>query len=272
MNDKRTKKSQRRIRRRKADERKDRRREERLKAPLMQEEGQQAIEWLDEFLSNYRNDNRPEDFDTALSLIRDLNLLQIEDHKYTMTAAVATIYRMHPEGQDQWEQEFPQIISRSLRLYPEPTELGIDFKNPYQIDQALMDWMISGDMSQVDAVADLAEEPTELGDLADKVMSFYIQQFPELRRHLKKGKTYKSDAKQQKQAKKLAALIQRSNEWHKVALVHFWDDEFIVASMDGSPVEGLPITWEGHRVVVRKATPLEITGHRNWRNRREEPV
>lgn len=274
MTSKRTKKNQKRDRRRKADRRKDRRRTERLSAPLMQEEGQQAITWLDDFLSNYRKDNRPEDFPTALTLIRDLNLLQLEDHKYAMTAAVATIYRMHPEYQKAWREEFRQTILRSERLYPEQEDLELKLEQPYQVDQALMDWMVSGDMSRVDAVVDLAGKPTELGEEAEKILAFYVAQFPELKRHLKKpkGSTFRNDAQQQKQAKDLVAIIQQSPQWHKVALVHYWDGEFIVASMDGSPVEGLPITWEGHRVVVRKATPLEVAGNRAWRNRMEDPV
>lgn len=274
MRTKRAKKNQRRQRRREADKHKNRRRCERLTAPLRQEEGRQAIVWLDTFLSNYRNEPDPEEFDTALTFIEKLNLLLLEEHKYTMTAVVATIYRMHPEFQARWKKKFLKSINRAERLYPEQTELKIKIERPHQIDQALIDWMVSGDTDQLGAIAELADRPTELGELAEKALSFYAETFPEVSQYLKEEKRepFRRDAKQHKQAEELATKVQQSSEWHKVVLIHYQDGHFTVVTMDGNRIEGLPITWEGCRIECRKATPLEITCRQAWRNRMEDPV
>jgi len=271
---KRAKYNQRRKRQQKSVQRKSRRREERLTEPLNREYGRKAILWLDTFISNYRNEPDPEKFDTALVHIDALNLLQIEDHKYTMSAVVATIYRMHPKHQAVWGKKFPNAISRAERLYPEPTELKIKIQRPHQIDQALIDWMVSGDTNQIDAVVELVKESTELGDLAERALSFYIQQFPEVRQHLKQEKPepFRLDAKQQEQVKELTDIIKNSSDWYKVAMVHYENECFVVATMDGSWIEGLPESWEGCRIECREATSFEVTCYRAWRTRMEDPV
>lgn len=263
---KRAKKNNRRQKRKKSKGKKKERQQNKLKQPLKTPEGLQALQELDEYILEYRLDPKPGEFIEQMENVEELNLIRLEDHKYNISAAVATIYRCHPEYQKAWQQHNPELIERALRLYPEEEDEidgYIDFSNPLKIYQTVVSWLICGDFSKIDQVMDLLEEDTQQADIAEEVLAYYVDECPDLQHYIKyKPHIIQVPPNKQQQVQELLLKVTESPEYYKVVFVAFEDDIFVIGTMDGTSVEGVPLTWDGVMVMTRIATPEEREAYR----------
>lgn len=278
MSDKRQKKLAKRNRRKAAEERSEQRREQRLAAPLSLREGQEALGRVDEFFAGYFRDPAPEEFMEILDIIDRLNLLRLETHRHAIGAAVASVYRMHPEQHKKWRGDGRRLglLGSAERICPDPEDGVWVIEHPTHIDQAMIQFLVTGDERFLESLWVAAHEEAEdnLHLHAARSLQVYAQTTPEVAEWLQQQRPPKATSSDLHRIPQLAERLKKHPEQHRIAFCAWSPDEgaIVIGTMDAGPMSDVPDQWYGEPVLVRQALPEERRLYRRWRDAQEEPI
>lgn len=232
---------------------------------MQSSQGQEKWTWLDEYVTNfYEEQPAAETFVTAVQVAEELNLLLINEYRYPVAAALASIFRMFPEHHHQWRQEHGTTIKVIEHLYPEHDVPKID--TPRHIDQHLIAWGITRNDMYLDIVFNVAKNQyhplyyAALGSLEN----FSVDN-EEMQKQIEQAGLLKEKNKVE-QIKDLWIHISETDYWNQVAAVKYENNVFVVARLSDEVLTEVPIIWNQTAVMQRKATLEEIEAYAAWRN------
>lgn len=258
-------KARRRAQKRVAEQERRARRQQRLEKPLQSADGQEKWTWLDEHVTNfYEEQPAAEMFIEALQVAEELNLLLINEYRYPVAAALASIFRMFPEHHCQWRQEHGTTIKVIEHLYPEHDVPKID--TPRHIDQHLIAWGITRNEMYLDIVFNVAKNQYHpLYYAALGALEKFSVDNEEMQKQIEQAGLLKEKNKVE-QIKDLWIHISETDYWNQVAAVKYENNVFVVAHLGDEVITEVPITWNQTAVMQRKATLEEIEAYAAWRN------
>lgn len=275
---KRAEKQQRRKKKAKAREAKDERRQERLAEALQQPGAPEKIAAVQAYFSRYWTHEDPESFPGILALIDELNLQRLEEFRKGISAAIAGVYRQHPDRQRYWMSHHLGQIQAALRNCPDPEDGRWIVTEPYHVDQIMMLFLVSGDDSYLETLMKVArDEDHDCQWEAQRCLSEYQATIPEVAAWLEPLKVEQHPPEDQGDSD-LRDLIDHLNSHphhHHIAFVISTEDDFTVGTMTSKSPElftDLPTVWRGKPLTVRPATPEERPLRQQWQQSMEEPL
>lgn len=258
-------KARRRARKHAAEQERRVRRQQRLERPLQSVEGQEKWTWLDEYVTDFHEEQpAAETFVEALQVAEELNLLLMDEYKYPVAAALMAIYKSFPMYHKRWKQKYGVMIKAIEHLYPEHAVPRID--SPRQIDQHLIAWGITRKDMYLDAVFKVVKNQYHpLYYAALGALEKFSVDNEEMQKHIEQAGLLKEKNKVE-QIKELWSYISDTDEWNKVAAVKYENRVFVVARLGDEVLTEVPITWHKTAVMQRKATAEEAEAYAAWRN------
>lgn len=237
------------------------------------------LERIGNFLLGYADAPKPEELPRIVASIATLKLLLRADHRYGIAGAMAGVFELHPDQQDQWRDQWPELWAavESMR----PSELNSEVKRPAELDYLWMRGLVSRDEADLHRVVALGLAAGDVGDAAVMLLHTYAAH-PLVAKVLATAiATTTTSAGDGIPRSSIQSLAQRvANDWglEEVVMLVGWRPHngadpgaLIVVTPSGRLPLQIPATWDGHPVKARTPTVQEMERWRAIQADRDRP-
>jgi hypothetical protein len=260
-------------------------REARLRASFEAQGGMrgETMRGILAYFTEYRITPRPHLFLLLIERIQELHLLSLPEHRYGVAGGIAAVLFLHPEHEDEWRRQARTAVETAMRLAPPATDAEIT--RPEHASYLWMQWAVAGDDAAWLRVLRLAQRVDAVGEYTRLLMIAH-RSMPEVHEAIEELQSasvpgiqvswqmLKGTQPPVEQVHELGQLLTRRHDNARAIVFVGWVPvavpTFLVVTPNGDAPLGCPTTWHGQPVVVRAATPGEMSQYRALLSAKED--